>query len=131
MDDFEGNLSNLSYSCPNITEEEIDFLYFTNWFLNGIIQLIICLPGNNVLLQNLLSSRSCDNDVEIFSLGILGNVAAILLLYQKQFSSCFFNQLLVVLASYDLLYLISMALNSAEILINSSGNGQDLMSPSP
>ena len=73
----------------------------------------------------------CENDVEIFSLGILGNVAAILLLYQKQFSSCFFNQLLVVLASYDLLYLISMALNSAEILINSSGKGQDLMSPSP
>ena len=124
MDDFEGNLSNLSYSCPNITEEEIDFLYFTNWFLNGIIQLIICLPGNNVLLLEAVTQ--CDNDVEIFSLGILGNVAAILLLYQKQFSSCFFNQLLVVLASYDLLYLISMALNSAEILINSSGKGPDL-----
>ena len=44
--DFEEDLSNLSYSCPNITEDEIDFLYFSNWFLNGIIQLIICLPGN-------------------------------------------------------------------------------------
>ena len=62
-------------------------------------------------------------------LGILGNVAAIFLLLQKQFSCCFFNQLLVVLASYDLLYLISMALNSAEILINSSGKGPDLMQP--
>ena len=48
MDDFEEDLSNLSYSCPNITEEQIDFLYFTNWFLNGIIQLIICIPGTQM-----------------------------------------------------------------------------------
>ena len=52
MDEFEEDLSNLSYSCPNITEEQIDFLYFTNWFLNGILQLIICLPGTDVLLEN-------------------------------------------------------------------------------
>ena len=52
IDDFEEKISNISYSCPNITEDEIDFLYFTNWFLNGIIQLIICLPGKKVLLEN-------------------------------------------------------------------------------
>lgn len=52
IEDFEENISNISYSCPNITEDEIDFLYFTNWFLNGIIQLIICLPGKKVLLEN-------------------------------------------------------------------------------
>ena len=56
MEDFE-DLSNLSYSCPNATEEEIDFLYFTNWFLNGIIQLIICLTGKKMLCEGRCQSR--------------------------------------------------------------------------
>ena len=51
IEDFKGDFSNLSYSCPNITDDQIDFLYFSNWFLNGIIQLIICLPGNIVLYR--------------------------------------------------------------------------------
>ena len=39
------NLTNISFSCPNVTDSEIDFLYFTNWMLNGIVQLVVCIPG--------------------------------------------------------------------------------------
>ena len=45
--------------------------------------------------------------------GTLGNVAAIFLLTRPKIRSTFFNQLLVVLATWDLVYILTMALEAA------------------
>ena len=79
---------NLSSSlCPDVTDFQIDFLLASSFLLEGVVQICISL------------------------LGILGNVVSIFLLTRPELRSCF-NQLLAVLATYDLLYLITMLLES-------------------
>ena len=48
--------------------------------------------------------------------GTIGNVAAIALLTRPQIRSCFFNQLLAVLATFDILYIITMMIESLKTL---------------
>ena len=80
-----------SFICPRVTDEQLEFLNLSSLILEGIIQMIIC------------------------SLGIMGNTASIYLLSRPELKSSF-NQLLAVLASFDLLYLITMFLESMRIL---------------
>ena len=47
--------------------------------------------------------------------GTLGNIAAIFLLTRPKIRSTFFNQLLVVLATWDLVYILTMALEAARL----------------
>ena len=49
-------------------------------------------------------------------LGTLGNVAAIFLLTRPQIRTTFFNQLLTVLATWDLVYIVTMMLDAVEKL---------------
>ena len=51
-----------------------------------------------------------------FVKGIIGNVAAIALLTRPQIRSCFFNQLLAVLATFDILYITTMMIESLKTL---------------
>ena len=44
--------------------------------------------------------------------GFLGNIAAIFLLTRPQIRCCFFNQLLILLATFDLLYIMTMMIES-------------------
>ena len=73
--------------CPRMTEEQLDLLLLSSFFLEGVSQMIIS------------------------TLGVLGNLVSIFLLTRPKLRSCF-NQLLAVLASFDLLYLITMLLES-------------------
>ena len=73
--------------CPMATAEDLTILTLLSFLLEGVLQFIIS------------------------GLGILGNTASIFLLTRKELSS-FFNQLLVVLVMYDLIYLLSMMLES-------------------
>ena len=73
--------------CPGVTEDQMDHLLLSSFLLEGILQMIIS------------------------TLGVLGNIASIFLLTRPELQSCF-NQLLAVLASFDLLYLITMLLES-------------------
>ena len=77
--------------CPRVTDEQLEFLNLSSLILEGIIQMIICM------------------------FGIMGNTASIYLLSRPELKSSF-NQLLAVLASFDLLYLITMFLESMRIL---------------
>ena len=79
----EGNNS----MCPMATADDLTILTLLSFLLEGVLQFIIS------------------------GLGILGNTASIFLLTRKELSS-FFNQLLVVLVMYDLIYLLSMMLGS-------------------
>ena len=48
--------------------------------------------------------------------GTLGNIAAIFLLTRPQIRTTFFNQLLTVLATWDLVYIVTMMLDAIEKL---------------
>ena len=74
-------------SCPTVTDAQLELLHFASFLLEGIIQMTIS------------------------SLGVLGNAASIFLLSRPELKSSF-NQLLAVLASFDLMYLITMFLES-------------------
>ena len=74
-------------TCPEATSQELDTLNLLSFLLDGVLQFII----------------SC--------LGILGNVTSIFILTRKELYS-FFNQLLVVLVMYDLIYLITTMIES-------------------
>ena len=82
MESFDKNIS-----CPEATEEEMMTLTLLSFLLEGVAQFTIS------------------------SLGILGNSASIFLLTRKALSN-FFNRLLVVLAVYDLIYCLTMMLES-------------------
>ena len=82
---------NTSSHCPMVTDSQIDLLLVFRFLLDGIVQLIIS------------------------SLGVVGNLVSIFLLTRPEQKSCF-NQLLTVLASFDLLYLFTMALESLRTL---------------
>ena len=73
--------------CPSVTDGQMDLLLVSSFLLEGVLQMVISM------------------------LGVLGNIASIFILTRPQLRSCF-NQLLAVLASYDLLYLITMLLES-------------------
>ena len=78
---------NFSLACPTVTQQQIEFLHFFSFLLVGIVQMTIS------------------------SLGVIGNAVSIFLLSRPELKSSF-NQLLVVLASYDMIYLVSMFLES-------------------
>ena len=85
---FSENEENLTFSiCPGVTKIQMDLLIFFSFLLEGVCQMVIS------------------------TLGVLGNLASIFLLTRPELRSCF-NQLLAVLASFDLLYLITMLLES-------------------
>ena len=79
--------SNLSLSCPVASSDYLSFLILLSFLLEGVVQFIIS------------------------NLGILGNAASIFLLTRKELHS-FFNQLLTVLVVYDMVYLLTMVLES-------------------
>ena len=81
------NSSDYNVNCPVATPDELTTLTLLSFLLEGVLQFIIS------------------------SLGILGNTASIFLLTRKELHS-FFNQLLVVLVMYDLVYLVTMMLGS-------------------
>ena len=78
---------NYSQSCPLATTADLTTLTLLSFLLEGVVQFIIS------------------------SLGILGNTASIFLLTRRELQS-FFNQLLMVLVVFDLVYLITMMLES-------------------
>ena len=78
---------NDSLICPEATSEELATLKLLSFLLDGVVQFIISL------------------------LGIFGNAASIFILTRKDLYS-FFNQLLVVLVTYDMIYLITTLLES-------------------
>ena len=80
-------LNQSSPLCPRMTEEQLDLFLLSSFLLEGVSQMIIS------------------------TLGVLGNIVSIFLLTRPELRSCF-NQLLAVLASFDLLYLITMLLES-------------------
>jgi hypothetical protein len=83
-----GNLSNISVStCPEASEEELTQLVNLHFLLEGVSQCLIS------------------------SAGVLGNTISIFLLLGKQLKNSF-NQLLAVLAMFDLIYIITMLLDS-------------------
>ena len=87
-----GISDNLTLSqCPSLTEYQFDLLLVSCFLLEGVLQIILSL------------------------LGILGNIVSIFLLTRPELRSCF-NQLLAVLASYDLLYLFTMMMESVKKL---------------
>ena len=77
--------------CPDANDDQINNLLLCSFFLEGVLQFIISV------------------------LGMLGNIAAIFLLTRSKLSS-FFNQLLAILASYDLIYLFTMVMESVRRL---------------
>ena len=80
--------SNLSFStCPHATDEELYHLINLNFLLEGVLQFII----------------SC--------LGVAGNTISIFLLLGRQLKNSF-NKLLAILAVFDLIYLVTMMLDS-------------------
>ena len=80
--------SNVSFSpCPHATDEELFQLMNLNFLLEGVLQLII----------------SC--------LGVAGNTISIFLLLGRQLKNSF-NKLLAVLAVFDLIYLVTMMVDS-------------------
>ena len=83
----EENNSDHNVNCPVAMPDELTTLTLLSFLLEGVLQFIIS------------------------SLGILGNTASIFLLTRKELHS-FFNQLLVVLVMYDLVYLVTMMLGS-------------------
>ena len=74
--------------CPSVTDNQMDLLLVFSFLLEGVLQMVISM------------------------LGVLGNIASIFILTRPQLRSCF-NQLLAVLASYDLSHLITMLLEKA------------------
>jgi len=89
--------------CPSVTDTQIDLLLVFSFLLEGVLQMVISM------------------------LGVLGNIASIFILTRPELRSCF-NKLLAVLASYDLLYLITMLLESLRRL-GLETNPQILMFP--
>ena len=110
---FSSNFSNLSnfitlQSCPQVkysvqvvggqthhninltfkaSDEDLYFLQFLSFILEGVLQLVIC------------------------SLGVVGNTIAILMLLSKSLRNSF-NKLIATLAIFDLIYLMTMLLES-------------------
>ena len=50
-------------------------------------------------------------------LGTIGNVAAIVLLSRPHMKNCFFNQLLLLLVTFDLIYIFTMIAEALMMLI--------------
>ena len=81
------NASYTSLNCPEATFEELSTLSLLSFLLDGVFRFIIS------------------------SLGICGNAASIFILTRRELHG-FFNQLLVVLVMFDLVYLITTMLES-------------------
>ena len=77
--------------CPQASRSGLFFLNLSSFILEGIVQMVICL------------------------LGIIGNIVSIFLLSRPELRS-FFNQLLGILASFDLVYLITIFIESIRML---------------
>ena len=106
-DPDNGSYDNASLVCPEVTgEAQLYHLIFAHWLLNGVVQLALCIAGNQ-------ETANIFCHIKIFSAGTLGNIAAIFLLTRPKIRSTFFNQLLVVLATWDLVYILTMALEAA------------------
>ena len=69
------------------SEEDLFFLQFLSFILEGVIQLVICC------------------------FGVVGNTISILLLLSKSIRNSF-NKLIATLAIFDLIYLLTMLLES-------------------
>ena len=105
-DPDNGSYDNASLVCPEVTgEAQLYHLIFAHWLLNGVVQLALCIAGNKGWQIFFATLK--------YFLGTLGNVAAIFLLTRPKIRSTFFNQLLVVLATWDLVYILTMALEAA------------------
>ena len=78
---------NSSTVCPLATSDDLIILTILKFFLEGVVRFIIS------------------------GVGILCNLASIFILTRKELSSLF-NQLLVVLVIYDLIYLLTMMMDS-------------------
>ena len=98
--------NNTSLVCPEVSgEAQLYHLIFAHWLLNGVVQLALCIAGNQET-ANIFATLK-------YFPGTLGNIAAIFLLTRPKIRSTFFNQLLVVLATWDLVYILTMALEAA------------------
>ena len=105
-DPDNGSYNNTSLVCPEVSgEAQLYHLIFAHWLLNGVVQLALCIAGNQ-------ETANIFCHIKYFP-GTLGNVAAIFLLTRPKIRSTFFNQLLVVLATWDLVYILTMALEAA------------------
>ena len=96
------NFSNVS-SCPEASDEELQQLINLHFILEGVMQCLISF------------------------LGVAGNTISIFLLLGRQLKNSF-NQLLAVLAVFDLIYLLTMMLDSFS-KIGMENNFQILMFP--
>ena len=107
-DPDNGSYENTSLDCPEVSgEAQLYHLIFAHWLLNGVVQLALCIAGNQEK-ANIFATLK-------YFPGTLGNIAAIFLLTRPKIRSTFFNQLLVVLATWDLIYILTMALEAARL----------------